>query len=534
MDSKTYETYSTINNKGNRERDIDNNRRKKGKVYIVGGGPGDFLLVSLRAIKLLQEADVVIYDHLAPEIAVELFSSGEKIYVGKEASKHTLSQDQINDLLVRYALDGKKVVRFKGGDPFIFGRGGEECEYLREHGIDFEVVPGISSFYSALAYAGVPVTHRDFVSSFAVVTGSEAEKESSAIDFSALSKCGTVVFLMTVKPLPKIVNELKKYIDPKTPCIIVQNGTLANQKVVLGTLEDILQEVEENKISPPAIFAVGRVSALSKKLRWFEEKALFGKKIVITRPIDQSYQFAVMISENGGYPILFPSIKIESDENHRKNIGDFCAFIGGLDEKERRNSVIVFTSQNGVEIFFNTALELGFDSRLFFGFKIAAVGEKTAYSLRKFGIIPDLVPSDFSTQALANELIRSEIKNVFFLRAQGVRNIESELERNGKFVKNVDIYRITKHNHTEGDVKKLTEADPDILTFTSSLSFEFFSELFPKEWIMKKVIACIGRVTAKTVERILGKYPEIVSEHHTIEALFDKILEYSARNGTNS
>lgn len=499
-------------------------QEKKGKVYIVGGGPGDFLLLTLKAVKALREADIIIYDHLVPDIALDFFSSSQKIYVGKESSKHTMTQDDINKLLVKYAMEGKTVVRFKGGDPFIFGRGGEECEYLYENGIDFEVIPGISSFYSALAYAGVPITHRDFVSSFAVATGSEAEKEKSNLDFSALSRCGTLVFLMTVKALPKIVEELKRYLDPETPCILVQNGTLSEQRSISGTLEDIVQKSKE--IKPPAIFAIGKVSLLHQNLNWFKKKALFGRKIVITRPIEQSYDFAVMISENGGEPILFPSIRIVKNSTHSENIKNFCSLIKTFDENQRKNSVVVFTSQNGVEIFFKEIFSLGLDSRILYGFKISAVGEKTAISLEKFGIKADLVPKDFSTQSLANEVLKTDIKNVFFLRAQDVRNVEKQIQESGKLVMNFDIYKIEKYEHGDEKVKYVIDKDPDVLSFASSLSFEYFCDYFSKDWIKRRVIACIGRITAKTIENKIGKIPEIISEHHTIESLFQKIIDY--------
>lgn len=499
--------------------------QKRGKVYIVGGGPGDFLLLTLKAVRVLKEADIIVYDHLVPDIAIDFFSSCQKIYAGKESSKHTMTQDQINDLLVKYASEGKKVVRLKGGDPFIFGRGGEECEYLYNNNIDFEVIPGISSFYSALAYAGVPITHRNYVSSFAVATGSEAEKEKTNLDFSALSRCGTLVFLMTVKALPKIVEELKKYLDPKTPCILVQNGTVSEQKSVLGTLEDILKKAE-GVITPPAIFAVGQVSLLHQTLNWFEKKILFGKKIVITRPIEQSYDFAVMISENGGEPILFPSLKITKNSNHSDNIKSFCKLIQGFDESQRNNSLVVFTSQNGVEIFFNEIFSLGLDSRILYGFKISAVGEKTAKSLQSFGIRADLVPKDFSTSSLAKDILNMDVKNVFFLRAEDVRNIEKQIQEAGKSVMNFDIYKIEKYEHSEEKIRMILKKNPDVLTFASSLSFEYFIDYFSLDWVRQKTIACIGRITAKTVERKIGKVPEIISEHHTIESLFQKILDY--------
>lgn len=504
----------------------------KGKVYIVGGGPGNPLLMTLKAIRVLQEADVVLYDHLVPEIALELFSKAEKVYVGKRPSAQSLTQDKINELLARYAKEGKTVVRLKGGDPFIFGRGGEECEYLSEHGVDFEVVPGISSFYSAPAYVGIPITHRDIVSSFSVATGSEAEKELSRIDFSSLAKSGTVVFLMAVRNLRKITEEIAKHLDDKTPCAIIQSGTTADQRAVFGRLGDIAQKAEDQKIEPPAVFIVGKVVELAKKLRWFEKKPLFGKKVVITRPADQSYDLAVKIFENGGEAILFPSVEIKKEQRHIDNIRRFCELV--KKRKFRGKPVLVFTSQNGVKSFFSEVFALGYDSRIFSAFTIAAIGEKTSQALKGYGISPDIVPEDFSTRSLAKALIDLSVKDIIFLRAEGIRDIEDELKRAGKTVKHIDVYAITRKIHSDEDIRKLMNKNPDVLTFTSSLSFEYFSEMFAPEWMRNRVIACIGESTAKAAEKKLGKPPEIVAKRSTTESLLDEMISYFIKQCSES
>ncbi|MDT7907259.1 MAG: uroporphyrinogen-III C-methyltransferase [Candidatus Calescibacterium sp.] len=498
-----------------------------GKVYIIGAGPGDPDLATIKCVEILKKADVVIYDHLIPQELLMYAEKAEKIYVGKEAGKHTLSQEKINELLVEKAKEGKNVVRLKGGDPFIFGRGGEECEYLWKNNIDFEVVPGVSSFYSVPAYAGIPITHRDFVSSFAVATGSEAEGRER-LDFSALSKCGTLIFLMTVKPLEKIVKKLLENLPPSTPCAVIENGTTPLQRTVISTLDKIVEKAKDEKINPPAIFLVGEVVKLREKINWFEKKVLFQKKIVITRPLKQSYSASKLIREFGGLPILFPSVKIVFGEKHKENIKKFLEEIESKNKEERNDTILVFTSQNGVQNFFSFLFSIGKDSRTIWGMKVAAVGEKTASSLVESGIIPDILPQNFTTENLYEELkIRPE-KNVVFLRAEKVKNIEDKLIQSGKNVKTVEIYSIEKEEKTKEEIEELKILNPDVLTFTSSLSFIYFTEFFEKDWIKDRVIACIGEVTAKTVERYVKK-PEIVSKKQTIESLVEEIVKFYSK-----
>jgi len=502
---------------------------KRGKVVIAGAGPGDPELITLKCKKVIEQADVIIYDHLIPHEVLLLAKNGaEKIYVGKEAGKQVLSQDEINNLMVEKAKEGKLVLRLKGGDPFIFGRGGEECEFLRENNVDFEVIPGISSFYSVPAYAGIPLTHREFVSSFAVATGSEAKtgEVTGRLDFNALSKTGTIVFLMTVKNLQFIVENLLKYLNPSTPSAIIENGTTPMQRVIYAPLKDIVQEAKSQKVKPPAIFIVGDVVKLREKIMWFERKPLFGVKVLITRPIHQSLKFAELIREEGGNPILFPSVEIKVDEKHRENIK---MFLDEIRKNSKQEGIVVFTSQNGVRVFFDEMFSSGFDARIFHPFKIAVIGEKTSAEIKKYGIIPDIVPENFSTSGLLKELLKAKEKKVFILRAEGVRNIEEKLKESGKEVENIDIYRIEEVKHTQEEIKEIIDISPDILTFTSSLSFEAFAKQFPHEWIYERKIACIGNVTAKTVEKIIGKKPEIISEKESIESLTEAIKSFVAK-----
>lgn len=503
--------------------------KRKGKVFVVGGGPGDFLLTTLKAIRLIKKADIVVYDHLVPEILIDLFFRGEKrIYAGKLPGKHALTQDEINELLTRYAAEGKTVVRLKGGDPFVFGRGGEECVHLSKNNVDFEVVPGVSSFHSVPAYAGIPLTHRGLTSSFTVATGSESKRETSTLDFEALARSGTIVFLMAVRNLPKVTRELRKHLDEGTPCALIQKGTTAGQVVVTGNLKNIETIARKKNIVPPAVLVVGSVVELRRDLMWFEKKPLFGKKIVITRPLERSFDLAVAISEQGGEPVLFPSIEIKVEPKHRENILKFCEATKDL--KERDGNAIVFTSQTGVDIFLREVMSAGMDSRALFGFKIAAIGEKTAQALRRYGIIPDIVPSDFSTSSLLNELEKHELKELFFVRPEGIKNIEEELEKMGRVVRRIEAYKISKIKHQSSKIRALRESHPQVLTFTSPLSFESFAEMFPPEWIRIRTLACIGEVTARKVEKIIGKTPEIIPKRSTVESLVENIVEYFLRS----
>jgi uroporphyrinogen III methyltransferase/synthase len=270
---------------------------------------------------------------------------------------------------------------------------------------------------------------------------------------------------------------------------------------------------------------------MREKISWFEKKPLFSKKIVITRPIRQSYSMSKLIRELGGLPILFPSVKIVFNEKHEENIRNFLEDIQQKKVDERNDTVLVFTSQNGVEKFFSFLFSKGKDSRTIWGMKVAAVGEKTASSLNEFGIIPDIIPNNFTTENLYEELKVRHEKNVIFLRAEKIRNIESKLIQIGKNVKTIEIYSIEKEEKTKEDIEELKRINPDVLTFTSSLSFLYFLEFFEKEWIQDRVIACIGEVTAKTVEKHVKK-PEIISEKQTVESLAEEIVKfYTKQNG---
>ncbi|MDD4092147.1 MAG: uroporphyrinogen-III C-methyltransferase, partial [Smithellaceae bacterium] len=331
---------------------------KKGKVYIIGAGPGDPGLITLKAVEALKLADVVVYDNLVNEELLAYAPVGaRRIYAGKQGGDHTLTQDKINDLLVREALDGSMVARLKGGDPFIFGRGGEEAEELAARGIPFEVIPGVTSAIAVPAYAGIPLTHRGVTSTVAFVTGHEdPTKEKSDIDWQALAGIGTLVFLMGVKNLGQITNALISRGKPsETPAALIRRGTLPEQQTLTGTLANIEELARANRFKPPAILVVGKVVELRDTLSWFDTRPLFGLGVVITRPERQADDLAKLLAVEGARPIAFPTIAIEPPS-------DWSELDAALNELESYQWII-FTSANGVHFFFERLRQTGGDVR---------------------------------------------------------------------------------------------------------------------------------------------------------------------------
>ena len=341
-----------------------------GLVYLIGAGPGDPGLLTIRAQKVLQEADVVIYDRLVGEEILAMASpEAELIYVGKAAGRHSLPQEEINKLLVKKAQEGKKVARLKGGDPFLFGRGGDEAVFLREHGLDFEVIPGITPI-AVPAYAGIPVTHRDITSSFAVITGHEKpEKAMSSIQWDKISTgVGTLVFLMGVENLPAICHELvNNGRSPQTPIALIRWGTLPQQQVLTGTLENIVEKVEAAQFKPPAVIIVGEVVRLREQLKWIENKPLWGKRVLVTRARAQASSLVARIRQAGGQARV---------PQHRHQKVDRAALDTAFKSLEYYDW-LVFTSVNRVDIFLEEMLQYGLDIRDLKGIRLVAIGPAT-------------------------------------------------------------------------------------------------------------------------------------------------------------
>ena len=373
----------------------------RGKVYLVGAGPGDYKLLTLKGLECIKKADIIVYDRLANKDYLKEAKEGcEFIYVGKSSNNHTLSQEDINRVIVDKAKEGKIVTRLKGGDPYVFGRGGEEGEILREEGIEFEVVPGITSAIGGLCYAGIPITHRDYASSFHVITGHlrEDDKENPEVNWNALANVnGTLVFLMGVANLKKIsLNLIKQGKSKDTPVALISWATRYNQSVITSTLENIYEVALKENVKPPTLIVIGDVVGLRERLNFFENKPLFGKNIIVTRSRTQSSSLVSKICDLGGNPIEIPTIrvnKIENNielENQIKNIKDY--------------TYLVLTSKNAVEIFFDKLYEMNLDSRALANLKICAIGSATAKEIKNRGISPDIVPKKFVAEYLFGEL----------------------------------------------------------------------------------------------------------------------------------
>lgn len=499
---------------------------ERGKVYLVGAGPGDPNLITLKAKRILSKAEVVIYDYLAHSRIIDyapLFA--ERIYVGKTAGRHTLSQSKINQLLVEKAREGKLVVRLKGGDPFIFGRGGEEAEALAKENVSFEIVPGVSSAIAVPAYAGIPLTHRFYASSVAFITGHEdPNKADSVINWEKLAKgVDTLVFLMGVGNLPFIVQKLlENGLSLKTPVAIIRWGTLPEQRTIVGTLEDIVGLAEKNKLKPPAIIVVGKVVNLRKLLNWWEKKSLFGKKILITRTKEKAEEMAMKLEELGARCYVFPTIEVIPPE-------DFSPLDNAIFNLSNYHWLI-FTSVNGV-IFFRKRLEkLGKDVRALGSIKVAVIGEKTSEALMDWGIGSDLMPNEFRAEALVEALAKSHIKGkkILLARAEKAREILPEaLKKMGAQIDVVPTYKTVLPKDKKGEVKNIFREGIDVVTFTSSSTVLHLAELLDGDISLLKdvAIACIGPVTKSTAED-LGLKVDIIPSTYTTDALIKAIVDY--------
>lgn len=501
----------------------------QGKVFLVGAGPGDPDLITLKGKKLLEKADVVIYDYLAnPKLLSYCRENAEKIYVGKKGGSHTLSQQEINRLIVQKAKEGKLVVRLKGGDPFLFGRGGEELEALVEENIPFEVVPGITSAIAVPAYAGIPVTHREYTSTFAVVTGHEAEgKEKTSIEFSSLTKIGSLVFLMGVKNLPYIIENLKKEGKPlNTPVAVIQWGTLPKQKTVTGTLEDIVEKVNKAGLSSPAVIIIGKIVKLREKFNWFENKPLFGKKILVTRTRNQAGKLSELLEDLGAEVIEIPLIRI---------VPLITEEVISVLEKIENYDWIVFTSENGVNIFMETLFKLGKDVRVLGKAKIAVIGKATKEVLAKWRLKADLVPTDnFTQEGLVEAFSKVDIKGKEILvpRAKEAREFLAEqLKRMGGKVKILPIYETLFPEDSEVKLKKILASGVDVITFTSSSTVKNFFKVvksLDKKFLDNLVFASIGPITSQEL-RNHGFNPTIEAKISTIEGLVEAIKNFFER-----
>lgn len=472
----------------------------KVNVYLVGAGPGDPGLITVRGLELVRAADVLVHDQLGTAQFLGLAKEGCEIYdVGKFAGNHKVTQDEINELLVQKARENKLVVRLKGGDPFVFGRGGEEMLYLAEAGIQAEVVPGVTSAISAPCYAGIPITQRGYTASLAIVTGHEAEKDGTDIDWAALAKIGTVVFLMGVRNLPVIAKNLIACgRSPQTPVAMIQNGTLPTQKTVCGTLADIAEIAEAAGIKPPSVTVVGEVVALREKLKWFEKRPLFGKTIVVTRSRHQASVLSAQLCELGARVIECPTIKIVQHGASK----EFCDFVTNSQQYEH----LVFTSVNGVEGFIDALKQQGRDLRFLGGKKVVCIGPATAEAFVCRGIIPDFIPESYVAEALLPYFAKLPPAKVAILRAEKAREVLPEaLAKSGHQVEVISLYH-TDYVEAENSetLDALLAGQVNLVTFTSSSTAEGFARVIAGSQVKPQSVpgASIGPVTTRTCRDI--------------------------------
>ncbi|MCX7715584.1 MAG: uroporphyrinogen-III C-methyltransferase [Clostridia bacterium] len=486
----------------------------KGKVYLVGAGPGDRGLLTLKGAECLKKADVIIYDKLVCPSLLNINGRCELIFAGKEAGNHHLSQDKINKLLVEKAMEGNIVVRLKGGDPFIFGRGGEEAQELVKHNIEFEVVPGVSSCYAAGAYAGIPITHRDYASSFHVITGHELK---SNINYAVLAKeSGTLVFMMSLNALSSIVQKLMENgKDKNTPVAVIEHGTTAMQRYVAGTLETISDIVAKNKMKTPALLIVGKVVKFHEELSWFGKKPLFGKNILVTSTAKMAEELGRIIEDLGGYAAeisLIKTVPINCDKVKQLNFDSY--------------TWIWFSSANGVEIFFDFLKRELMDIRKLSHIKFAVVGERTAEKLKSYGIFADCIPEKFESKYLAQKLQNRLTPNdhVLMLRAEAASDIVCDIfSSKGINYTDIAIYK-TETDYSKEAVLNIYGPNADYVVLASASAVKAFKELTYNDLSKTAKVICIGEVTAKAAKE-LDIHVHKTAKKSTAHGIVECILE---------
>ena len=497
---------------------VDSN---KGKVVLVGAGPGDVGLLTLSGKQWLQKANVILYDHLVnPDMVRFTQKSAQMIYVGKKEGVASMEQEQINHLLISKAHEGKIVVRLKGGDPFLFGRGGEEIQAVQKAGIPFIIVPGVSSVMGVAAYAGIPLTHRHLSSTLSIITGSNEKKQGDIhIDWEKIAaRSGTLVFLMGARKLPLIVEKLMKFgKNPDTAIAVIQWGTTARQKTWTGTLATIVEISAKDKILPPALTIIGEVVNLKSVIEWYEHLPLFGKTVVVTRKGDQAESMMDRLQELGAEPFFFPVIETIAPD-------DWSPLDDALNNLSQYDGLI-FTSVNGVRFFADRLKAIEQDIRELKGIRIFTIGPKTAEAVRDLGIRVDVVPENFVAESLIESIENIKGQRFLLPRAKVAREILPEqLRKMGAVVDVVPAYQtILPSPSTSALEKRLKEGSIDVITFTSSSTVKNFLTLMgDKSEIKKAKIACIGPITAKTAQDA-GLNVDIMPEQYTVSSLLDAI-----------
>lgn len=497
------------------------------KVYLIGAGPGDPGLLTIKGREILSKADVLVYDYLANSSFLNMARpDAEILYVGKKGGDHTLPQDEINKLIIKKAKEGKVVARLKGGDPYMFGRGGEEAEELVQAGVDFEVVPGITSAIAAAAYAGIPLTHRSYSSSVTFATGHEDPgKSESAHNWEALAKSSsTLVFFMGMKNLPEICSKLLAAgMPPRTPAALIRWGTTPQHQSLISNLKALPADAQKHGFSAPSLIVIGKVVGLHDTLNWFEKKPLLGKGVVVTRAREQASDIAALLAAQGANVIQFPTIDIQPLESYsevRKALGYLSSY-----------DWVAFTSVNGVSHFFEQLYAIGADARALAGCKIAAIGPATAQALKKRGLKADFIPERFVAESVVQGLTALGIsgKRILIPRAMVARDVlPDKLTQAGASVDVLPMYETRPSNARQEEVLELLEQGGiQCVTFGSSSTVDNFFELIPPAKLKEHPevkFACIGPITAKTLEKY-GFSCDYQPTDYTIPALVDILIK---------
>ena len=499
----------------------------QGVVYLVGAGPGDPGLITARGLALLRTANVVVHDRLVNRgLLDEAPTEAEIVDAGKARGDRRMSQEEINRLLVYRARDGLRVVRLKGGDPFVFGRGGEEAEWLAQAGVRFEVVPGVSSAIAAPAYAGIPVTHRRLASQVTIVSGAEdPAKPESAVDWQRLAGTpGTLVVMMGWETLPAIVEALRTNgMDASTPAALVEWGTEPHQRTVTGCLADIVDLGRNAGLAPPVVAVFGEVAALRERIRWFEGRPLFGRRVLVPRTRAQAGALSQQLRERGAHPIEVPTIEIQPVEDSPR-----------LDEALRSlhaYSWVVFVSVNGVQETFGRMESMGLDARAFGAARVCAVGSATATALRERGIVADLQPRESVSESIVDGLSEAGVagKRLLLLRAEAGREALSVgLERVGALIDDLAVYRTMTPEESRERVKELLSGEGvDAIALTSSSTLTNLLSLLDGDAsaLNGAALACIGPVTAATASAA-GLHVDVVASEATVAALADALVDH--------
>lgn len=487
---------------------------KQGRVFLIGAGPGDKGLLTCKGLELIKAADVVVYDRLVSKDIMELIPrTAELINVGKNIGDHPVPQSRINEILLEEALKGKDVVRLKGGDPFVFGRGGEELELLVENGIEFQVVPGITSSISAPAYGGIPVTHRDFCGSLHIITGHGKNDSKADIPFESLVKLnGTLIFMMSVSTSGDIADGLiGAGMEENMPCAIIENGTRSQQRTIVTDLKNLRQTVLDKNVKSPAVIMVGKVCSLSEKFNWFDKLPLKHKKILVTQPQARASSLADKIRGLGGEVRLYPTIETE--------------FIRPINPEFKDYDVLGFTSVEGVRSFMEHLFELGLDARAIYDKKLAVVGSQTAKSLMTYGLKADFIPSSvYDGETMAKEMIstgflKSDDKILLLRAAEPSMDIIKILEDNSFKVTDYSVYKTRFiRNNNVGDIESF-----DFVTFTSKSCISGFLATQERKTFEGINALCIGNQTGNEAKK--HGFNVLVSNKATVDSMVEKMIE---------